>query len=385
MWNWTTIRHWIFLRIFRWRVVSRSHPLRTQAALATVVVVAVFYFGWRFFLKSIPIWIGKLSQLIFQATQAHPAFGRFVHVLINAIPDSAFALLALAGLGYLAPGFIKKLEGMLGVRVFLFFFFGFFGVAAIIINAVNREAQEFKDGQNDDRMGTVMKSVTNIQEALRPKAINLSETERRDHLLESLRDEYIVDHPSIDPEILYGKKMPPAEWMNPRLKAMGEKWQFAQPPPPSSTPTQEAILKTVDIKNAVASVPSKAGDDAKIEIAITVNRNRPLQIVMYQLAGVKQVFADPTQQMQMEDSLWNTLAPLPKGVPLQLPSHNEAIGISIAFNAVKEIDFEQVKAGNFEYYFMCHMIDSRGTTLLDFCSRVNSKGSVTYCRNHNGP
>jgi hypothetical protein len=229
--NWRAIWRRIFLRIFRWKIVAQLHPLRVRAGLALLVALVIFVFSWRIFARVMTLWVGRLSHPIFQAAQDHPAFGRFIHILINAIPDSAYALLALAGLGYLAPGVIKRLEGMLGVRVFLFIFFGFFGAAAIIVNAVNRESQEFKDGQNDNRMGLVLKDVTGIQDALNSKTAHMTEAERRADRLTALRDEYILRPGPVDPEIVAGRKAPPSDWLNTRLKQLGEEWSVSEEAP----------------------------------------------------------------------------------------------------------------------------------------------------------
>jgi hypothetical protein len=196
--------------------------------------LAVCGLGWRFFLKTIPVWLVLISDPIFQASQRYPALGRFVHVLVNAVPDIAFALLAVAGLAYLVPETVRRLEAKRGVRLFLITFFTLFGLFAIIVNAVNREEQEHKESAASERMGVVMKSVTNIQEALQPKSPNMTELERREHLMSALRDEYILSHDPIDSEILAGVKMPPEEWMNDRLRKLKEPWAFKDAPKPTA-------------------------------------------------------------------------------------------------------------------------------------------------------
>ena len=167
----------------------------------------------------------------------------------------AFLLLAIAGLSYLMPRkYIDRLETMPGVRIFLVVFFFVFGSAAIIINAVNREEQDFKSSQQATRqaeqtvlMGTVMKSVTNIQDALKPKSVDMSEAERKQHLITALRDEYILQNNPIDEDILAGNKMPPQEWMNKRLREQGESWTVKDQPVPA---TQQIIQLPVEEKQA---------------------------------------------------------------------------------------------------------------------------------------
>jgi hypothetical protein len=192
-----------------------------------------------------------------------------------------------------------------------------------------------------------------------------------------------LSHNPVDAEVLAGNKMPPEEWMNQRLMELGENWQFVNPDSTSSIP--HIPLKTIVLKNVATSIASRPGEDTKIELRIEVNHNGPLSVMMDELAGVNPVYSDALQQMQMEDRLWASLIALPNGVPLRLPSHNESIAIPMTFKAVGEMDFTQVKERVFGYYFMCHQFNARGTTLLDFCGHVDSRGFLTYCRNHNGP
>ena len=207
---------------------ASSHPIRTSVGTAVAVLIVLF---WHYLFTHIPLWLNYVSHRIFQAAQDHPAVGRFVHVLINAVPDFSFALLAIAGLGYLVPGYIKELEKKRGVRIFLICFFTIFGLLAIVVNAVNREEQDHTTASQEERMGVVLKSVTNIQDALKPRTANMTEAERREHLASSLRDEYILSHNPIDPAILAGKAMPPPDWMNDRLNQMGEKWTVTREAP----------------------------------------------------------------------------------------------------------------------------------------------------------
>jgi hypothetical protein len=46
--------------------------------------------------------------------------------------------------------------------------------------------------------------------------------------LESLRDEYVLEEKSVDPEMLDGTKQPPQAWTNKRLAEMGEKWEVSK-------------------------------------------------------------------------------------------------------------------------------------------------------------
>jgi hypothetical protein len=236
------IWRWSLHRFSHWGNLVRSHPIRTSVGSAVAVFTALVVLFWHFIHTHIALWLSKVSHPIFQVAQDHPTAGRFIHVLINAVPDFSFALLAIAGLAYLVPGYVKKLEEERGVRIFLICFFTLFGLLAIVVNAVNREVQDHTAASQEDRMGVVLKSVTNIQDALKSKSANMTEAERREHLAASLRDEYILSHDPIDPAILAGKAMPPEAWMNSRLNQMGETWTVAKDTPQASAPRSYIVL-----------------------------------------------------------------------------------------------------------------------------------------------
>jgi len=168
-------------------------------------------------------------------------------------------LLAVAGLAYLAPAPVKKLEEKRGVRVFLICLFVFFGFLAIVVNAVNREEQDHKAETQEDKMAVVLRSVTNIQDALKSKSPNMTEAERREHLASSLRDEYILSHDPIDPAILAGKAMPPQDWMNNRLNQLGETWKVSKEIPAAPAPAPRSYI--VLDGNPRFTGPSTAGGE----------------------------------------------------------------------------------------------------------------------------
>jgi len=62
------------------------------------------------------------------------------------------------------------------------------------------------------------------------------EAVRRKNVLALLQNEYILSHNTITPALLAGTEQPPAQWINSRLKQLGEQWTVAenQQPPPVS-------------------------------------------------------------------------------------------------------------------------------------------------------
>lgn len=221
-----SVRQNVHLRILRGRVVLRSHPLRTALAGGLLVLVSAA-FGGRYLVKHAPIWLSRISHPIFQSMQLHPQLEHLMHVLFNAVPDVAFSLLALAGLGYLMPKTIAKLEDQKGTRVFLVALFVLLGLSAILVNAVNRADQERQQWTQSQAQAKVLSSVLDIQQSLHSNK-TMTEAQRRESISESLRDEYILTQNPIDPEILAGAKMPPQAWMNQRLHDLGETWTVSK-------------------------------------------------------------------------------------------------------------------------------------------------------------
>lgn len=58
-----------------------------------------------------------------------------------------------------------------------------------------------------------------------------SEATRRKNVLTSLRNEYILSHDNLSPALIAGTEQPPADWVNSRLKQLGEKWTVTAPSP----------------------------------------------------------------------------------------------------------------------------------------------------------
>jgi hypothetical protein len=71
-----------------------------------------------------------------------------------------------------------------------------------------------------------------------------AELARRRAIQEALRGEYILSHENISPGLLAGNELPPADWMNKRLRELGEKWTVTPPPlgPIDSTTPPKAHL-----------------------------------------------------------------------------------------------------------------------------------------------
>jgi uncharacterized membrane protein YqjE len=107
--------------------------------IATLAVMVVF---WSFWVREVPMELAALSKLILDFAHRHPHVSRVLQVSLEAVPDLAFALLAIAGLSYLMPELMQKFETSRALRLSAFVVFLVFGLAAVVMNSVNREDQE---------------------------------------------------------------------------------------------------------------------------------------------------------------------------------------------------------------------------------------------------
>jgi hypothetical protein len=181
---------------------------------------------------------------------------------IDIFPDIAFLFLALAGLGYLIPETLKRLEASRSFRRFLGILFLLIGVLAVVINHKSRLEQHKEEKTRDNKVDTIQKHLGDIVAELhRPKeqtvveqlahppvekhveghpgkikAVGLrsttpeTELARRRNLLAVLRNEYILSHDHISAAMMAGTEQPPADWLNKRMKELGEKWTVSDDP-----------------------------------------------------------------------------------------------------------------------------------------------------------
>jgi len=384
-----TPRHRAELWLLKWWIVIKSHPLRVRLISSFLICAFLLWKLRHYLLIRVPLWIQSISHPIFVIAQTHPIFGRVLHVLFNAIPDAAFALLAVAGLAYLVPkSYLDRLEELVWVRIFLIVLFVTFGFAAIIINAVRNENQEYKDGQREKTLDLVLGDVNHIQDALSPKSIQMTETERRRHLLDLLRDQYVIEQKNVDPQIVAGNKMPPDDWLNNRLGELKENWQI-HTPPIASPPIARNPALSISVVNITTQLPTKAGEDATASIQILVNGSEAKPVRMGELCSIYPVFPENAEaQRSIENTLWGLLQEHDKKSefsPLALPVNNKSLAIPLKQANVAQESLDHFKAGSYAFYFMVHLENLKGKTLLDSCFLVGNKNQVQYCREHNGP
>lgn len=204
-----------------------AYQRRVKLVLRSGVTILACLFAFHF-RATIANWCYATGSFLYARLTAHPEIGRFVHIVINIFPDLTSVLIAIAGLGYLFPTLVKLLERNVKPRKTVAVVFIAFSLLSLMVNAINRAAEDQKAELNSKTLSVVLQSVNNVQMAL--KAPNMSEADRRKHILTALRDEYLLSHNPVDPEILSGTKAPPEDWLNKRLRDLNENWTIKNEP-----------------------------------------------------------------------------------------------------------------------------------------------------------
>jgi hypothetical protein len=81
-----------------------------------------------------------------------------------------------------------------------------------------RERMDSWQKQNTDLLKSLLKPA--------PPNAQAAEVDRRQNIEKALRGKYILSHDNVSPDVLAGTEFPPADWMNQRLRELGENWTF---------------------------------------------------------------------------------------------------------------------------------------------------------------
>lgn len=161
-------------------------------------------------------------------------------------PDIAVFLLAIAGLGYLMPSFLHKVEGSKWLRRGIAAFVVIVAGTAITINYRMRAKQTQQQSQTSDDIKAVKaqneqilarltaSSSSNTATATKgntPLPLPSNDDQRRRDILSALKSEYIVTHLGQLPAQVVNDPSwnPPADWINRRLYELHEKWAIGIP------------------------------------------------------------------------------------------------------------------------------------------------------------
>ena len=166
------------------------------------------------------------------------------------LADAVPMLVAIAGvvMSYKQP----KRESHFMATVVLFTV-GLTGTGIMSWTRIRSErAHKYEVRDLTDRMDSVKNQNTQILFSLTPKqggkTTQESEIERRQNLEKALRNEYILSHDNVSPGLIAGTEFPPSNWMNRRLRELGEKWAVAVPSQPLVSPQPQQPLRTEEGK-----------------------------------------------------------------------------------------------------------------------------------------
>ena len=205
----------IWLGILRWRTRARSVEMVYRvltaiiAALACCAVVLWRHFGTD---ASLPV-----------------------------LADMTPILLAIVGIimSYIPP---KKETHI--VTSFVLIIVGLAGSAVLTVARLKTEAA------HRNEMGGLYRKIDAVGDQnsklsdylLAAKNTGMGETDRRKGILTTLRNQWILSHDPVDPDILAGTKMPPQDWIKKRLVEMGETWSVAEEAPRTAAPRSYIVL-----------------------------------------------------------------------------------------------------------------------------------------------
>lgn len=132
------------------------------------------------------------------------------------------------------------------------------------------------------------------------------EITRRQKILAALRNEYILSHDNISPAVMSGIQNPPADWVNERLKSLGEKWTIGeQYPLPSLSPeircsmnlsecsNQNIKDKVARIADALEAAYSEYAQYQKAPIAPGQEHRHAVQLSTMRTMAIFQYRGDP--------------------------------------------------------------------------------------------
>jgi hypothetical protein len=164
---------------------------------------------------------------------SNPAVGSALSVMADFVP------MAIAVVGIVMSYRTPKKEHHLRTTLILITC-GFVGTGIMSLVRMRGEATHRLevDGLNTklqsvaDQNGQILKGITEPRGAPPPvitQAPQPTEAGRRKSVLALLRNEYILSHDKVSPGLIAGIEPLPSEWVNSRLRELGEKWIVSSP------------------------------------------------------------------------------------------------------------------------------------------------------------
>lgn len=260
---------------------------------------------------------------------------------------------------------------------------GFAGTGIISIARIkNESAHNAEVGGLNDKLQSVAKQNGEIlaglvkgaqgQPAPTPPKPTRTEADRRGNILKLLRNEYILSHNNVPTLIVEGTEALPSDWVNGRLKEMGEKWIVGEEHPIS--------ISSIDIP--AFSVGKKA--------AATFHFRNPGHAALARITHFR-IFApnldDYIERKGLESALWMGLQEYRKKntAILTIPTGD---GGSITIESESELvqaQLDSLKAKKVTFYVLIVFELVDGSLILERC--IHSDGDSTtqfsYCIEHN--
>jgi hypothetical protein len=223
---------------FRRFLMNLRSPAGIRLLLAVPLLVLILFCRKRLAgdLHSLVVFVLSWAQV-----HGHPILARTIHIAKDITPDALIILMTLAGLGYLMPDAVKKIEESKPLRVALAVVFLVFAALTIVLNEVDRIE---KEGRQQEFSGTLKTVASQNAEILQDVVANkdMPEVERRKHILGLLRNEYVLSHSSVPAGILSGDEPLPADWTNQRLRELGQSWTVSAETKLPASPIQRSYV-----------------------------------------------------------------------------------------------------------------------------------------------
>jgi hypothetical protein len=240
------------------------------------------------------------------------------------LADATPILLAIVGvvMSYIQP----KKESHRATTVVLIFA-GIVGTLVLSANRINSEHSHKKEiGELNAKLDEVGRQNTKLANFLLDarNTGKITEVERRKGVEIVLRNEYILSHNPIDPEILAGNKTPPQDWMNRRLQEMRESWTVAEDHPAKQqpAPTQRSYVLFDGAPRFTGSTSKSEGGAFQAGDPFGFNvYYRAIGPNMIKIFGIGQaVFLEPDSALETQKSMLSKYTALiakeQKGTPV---------------------------------------------------------------------
>ncbi|MGA2182842.1 MAG: hypothetical protein ABSH47_07415 [Bryobacteraceae bacterium] len=192
----------------------------------------------------------------------NPIIGFALSLMADVVP-MAIAVVAII-MSYKSPKKEHHLRTTLTLIVC-----GFVGTGILSLARINSEAShkaemdrlnvrlQYVADQNQKILSGAMsgKPASPLTPATQP-----TEVDRRKNVLALLYNEYVLSHNNLSPSLLAGTEQPPAQWINERLKQLGESWAVMENQR-HQEPTAEEIASALDKRITERNTPEPTPQD----------------------------------------------------------------------------------------------------------------------------